>query len=230
MADARLAGLDNPIYIGLRQHIADARQALAETAVPNTVAISAEIDAIQSRLSGLRFEEESRLSGEVPAEATATEQGWWARLKASLASLVTVRRNAADAASRLTFEDKDLLRQGLWMQFESARLAMMRQDEIAWAEALARVDSALDRWFDDTTAEYRTVREGLEALSKHRIAPALPDISGPWAQLQLIRQARAASATPSQTRVETSPQEIPADDAVVDQQSAEDDPAADDSQ
>lgn len=197
-ADAQLAAMNNPMYIGLRQHIAEARQRLADTELPNAVELSARLDAVQDQLQGLGFG--SQDGGPNAAAATAdspsAEQGWWPRLKASLGGLVTVRRSTTDAGSRLTLEDKDLLRQGLWMQVEAARLALMRHDQVAWTDALARAQRVLERWFDGTSPGYQAVREELTALSGVSIEPDLPDISGPWAQLQLIREARGPSPTP----------------------------------
>lgn len=198
-ADAQLAAMDNPMYIGLRQHIADARRRLADTELPNAVELSARLDAVQDQLQGLEFGNQSGApnAGAASADAPPAEQGWWARLKASLGGLVTVRRSTTDAETRLTFEDRDMLRQGLWMQIEAARLALMRHDQAAWTDALARAQGVLERWFDSTSAGYESVREELTALSGVSIEPDLPDISGPWAQLRLIREAQGASPAPS---------------------------------
>ena len=47
-----------------------------------------------------------------------------------LSSLVTVRRRVRLKTSRLlSLDDMDYLRQGLWLQLESARLALMRNDD-----------------------------------------------------------------------------------------------------
>lgn len=197
-ADAQLAAMDNPMYIGLRQHIAEARRRLADTELPNAVELSARLDAVQDQLQGLGFGSEG--GGPNAAAATAdspsAEQGWWARLKASLGGLVTVQRSTTDAESRLTLEDKDMLRQGLWMQVEATRLALMRHDQAAWTDTLARAQGILERWFDSTSPGYQAVREELTVLSGVSIEPDFPDISGPWAQLQLIREARGPSPAP----------------------------------
>ncbi len=199
-ADAQLAAMDNPVYIGLRQHIAEARQTLESTKLPNPVEISARLDHAQGRLAGLTFGGESNAgrqsaSGEDPAQAGG--ESWWQRLKSSLAGLVTVRRSATDAGERLTIEDKDLLRQGLWMQIEGARLALMRNDQASWVDTLTRANEALEKWFDRSSTEYEALHDELEALVELSIKPDLPDISGPWAQLQLIRQAQGIPARPA---------------------------------
>lgn len=210
-ADAQLAAMDNPIYIGLRQHIADARQALSNTELPNSIEISARLDDIQHQLVSLTFGGEAgaaKQSRESETGVDEVEKGWWQRLKESLSSLVTVRRSAADSSERLTLEDKDMLRQGLWMQVEGARLALMRHDQESWQDTLSRADDALSRWFDPSSREFESVRGELSALSGISVSPELPDISGPWAQLQLIRQAGNIPVAPV-----SEPDPAPAEDS-----------------
>ena len=60
------------------------------------------------------------------------DAGWWESFKQTLSSLVTVRRRVPEDRSMLTLEDKDYLRQGLWLQLESARLALMRNDSAVY--------------------------------------------------------------------------------------------------
>lgn len=194
-ADAQLAAMDNPVYLGLRQRITDARQALADTVLPDQVALSASLDSIQQQLAALTFGGEAVA---VPlADSNDAETGWWQRLKASLAGLVTVRRNVDDADSRLTLEDKDLLRQGLWMQIEGARLALMRNDQASWQGTLTRAGDVLNRWFDTSSEAYASIDNQLKELSAISVAPVFPDISAPWAQLQLIRQASPIPVAPA---------------------------------
>jgi len=232
LADARLEGLDNPMHIALRQGIADARQALADTTLPDPVEISARLDSLQARLVGLGFadgQEETAGADTPAADAAAEDPGWWERLKVSLAGLVTVRRDADDTTSRLTFDDKDMLRQGLWMQVEAARLALMRHDQSAWADAFARASRVQQRWFDRSSEAYRAVHEEIEALSGLNIDPELPDISGPWAQLQIIRQVRGAPS-PVEQEPEPAPQGASHEDAdAAAGQPNADETAADDS-
>jgi uncharacterized protein HemX len=72
----------------------------------------------------------------------------------------------------------------------------MRHDQESWQDTLSRADDALGRWFDPSTEEFGSVKDELSALSGLSISPELPDISGPWAQLQLIRQAGSIPVAP----------------------------------
>lgn len=225
-ADAQLAAMDNPMYIGLRQHIARARQALAEAELPNPVELSARLDAVQARLAGLGFSSEAAPRGDDasagdtlsdPQSDPQADPGWWGRLRASLAGLVTVRRSTTGAESRLTLDDKDLLRQGLWLQIEGARLALMRHDQQAWDAALNRAGDVLDQWFDASSSDFQAARDEIAALSQVSVAPELPDISGPWAQLQVIREARRpAASNPAETERDPELQADPGDSPPAD--------------
>jgi uroporphyrin-3 C-methyltransferase len=189
--------MDNPVYVGVRRRIAESRTALTDADLPDQVEISARLDGIQGQIESLQFEAAGdSTEPNVAADAVDANPGWWARLKASLAGLVTVRRAAEGEQSRRTLEDKDLLRQGLWMQVEGARLALMRHDQSAWEDALSRASSALERWFLESAADYQAVSQGFDDLAAIDIDPELPDISGPWSQFELIRNAGSTALPP----------------------------------
>lgn len=193
-ADAHLAAMDNPVYFGLRRQIADALQMLDEVSLPNAVDLSAQLDGLQHQVAALEFAGQGSIAVAEQASESGEEPGWWDRLVASLSGLVTVRRDEADAASRLTLQEKDLLHQGVWMQLESARLALMRHDQQAWTDALQRADASLKQWFEPGGAAFQAIQQGVADLLSVEVAPELPDVAGPWARLQQIQAARSGVA------------------------------------
>ena len=184
LADAQLQALDDPVYLPVRQAVVAAQAALASTERPDQLALAAQLDQAQARIPSLAFP-----AAEAPAavpEAPATEPGVWARLTGALRGLVTVRRNA-DEDGLITLEDKDFVRQGLWLQLESARLALLRSDADAYADSLLRATATLERYFDVGAGPARALAGELEALRAVNPVVSWPDISAPWAQLQRIR-------------------------------------------
>jgi uroporphyrin-3 C-methyltransferase len=185
LADMHLAALDNPMYLGVRQDIAEARRSLAELSLPDYFAISNDLDTIQQSITGLPFPGEE----DVPAEQeTVTEEGWWGRVKSVFSSLVTVRRSTAEENDRISLEDKDYIRQRLWLQLEIAHLSLMRRDQQAFRNSLARVRETLSAWFDQSNDSYQAVTASLDRLSGLEVQVEVPDISPPWATLRLIRE------------------------------------------
>ncbi|GMR14952.1 MAG: hypothetical protein BMS9Abin30_0566 [Gammaproteobacteria bacterium] len=186
-ADIQIEALNDPLFLSVRQRIATSRRALATVPRVDRVQLSAKFTELQSSVPNLPFRGESTAASEpeLPPDA-----GWWERLKQTLSSLVTVRRRVSEEESLLSLEDKDYLRQGLWLQLESARLALMRNDAGAYASSLDRVDSTLKQFFRNGSPAVQTVLNDVAAMKQLEIAPEMPDISAPWTQLRQLRDSR----------------------------------------
>jgi uroporphyrin-3 C-methyltransferase len=195
LADAQLAARGDPAYLGVRQAIAVARQDLAAVDIPDDLAISGELHAIQEAVPGLPFHPSSPAAeGSVPEQ----EAGWWDKLKSSFASLVTVRRSTEEENRRISLQDEDYVRQQLWLQMEVARLALMRRDQAAFRSELGQAQAVLGEWFDPNSREVQSMSTRLSDLLELNVTVALPDISAPWTMLERIRSIRAVPVTPVQ--------------------------------
>ena len=194
-ADVQIEALDDPMFLSVRQRIAAARQALAQVPEIDHVQLTSQITDLQSKVPNLPFRGEATAQ---PEPELADDAGWWQSFKHTLSSLVTVRRRVPDDQSLLSLDDKDYLRQGLWLQFESARLALMRNDSGVYTGSLDRVDSTVEQFFENGSSQVQAVLVGVAALKQVNIAPEMPDISGPWTQLRQLRDSRRLlqSATP----------------------------------
>lgn len=186
-ADVQIEALNDPMYLSVRQRIAEARQAIAMVPVVDRVKLAARITDLQSRINSLPFrgEVEEHMKPEPPEDA-----GWWESFKQTLSSLVTVRRRVPEDQSVLSLEDKDYLRQGLWLQLESARLALMRNDSAVYKSSLERVDATVRQFFKNGSSEAQAVLLETSGLEQVDVAPAMPDISAPWTQLRQLRDSR----------------------------------------
>jgi uroporphyrin-3 C-methyltransferase len=216
LADERLAALEDPLYLPVRQRIASSRRALAAIPVPDTVLLSERISNLQSGIPALPFPGER--SAPKPVDETAADDGVWARFKRTMSGLVTVRRRVDQDARILGLEDRDYVRQGLWLQLESARLAVMRADAASWMLSLQRAGETLSSRFDRQAPQVGRAMAEVEALRQTQIVGERPDISAPWAQLRLLREGRvepddppgAAGRETTETRPGGSKPETPA--------------------
>jgi len=188
LADAHLLALDDPLYLPVHRRIAESRQALQALPMPDIPATSARLTELQNSIPGLRFAGDARPEAAV---ATGEVTGVWQRIKSALAPLVTVRRRV-DEQSMLSLEDRDFLRQGLWLQLETARLALMRSDAATWERSLVLARDTLASRFDAGSAQVRQAREELERLLALELQIATPDISAAFAQLRLLTAGQAA--------------------------------------
>jgi uroporphyrin-3 C-methyltransferase len=184
LADSHLAAMDNPAYLVVRQEISAARRKLASVDAPDPVDVASRIDTLQEAIPGLPFRGGEALDS---GAAEADGSSWWERLKSTLAGLVTIRRSTAEENLELSLEDKDFVRQRLWMQLEAAHLALLRRDEDAFRDALTRARKTVATWFEPGSGAVQSFDGGLAELAGTSLRADLPDISGPWSTLRLLR-------------------------------------------
>lgn len=187
IADMHLAAMDNPMYLGVRQDIATARGELAAVNMPDYLGIISQLEAIHEITALLP------LRGSVPVSQESeleVETGWWKKVKSVFSNLVTIRRSTVGANERITLEDKDYIRQRLWLQLEIARLSLMRREQGAFKHSLEQVRETLSTWFDSGDGAYQSAIRGIDELLALEIEVDVPDISAPWATLRLVREGR----------------------------------------
>ena len=190
VADMHLAALDNPMYLGVRQDIAAARRELASVKIPDYMEITSHLDSIQEEIASLPFR------GATPV-TTDSEQaagdGWWEKVKGVFSGLVTVRRSTEEENKRISLQDKDFIRQRVWLQLEIAHLSLMRRDQEAFRTSLKRVQESLSTWFDADDNSYQTVKQGIDDLMAIEVKVDVPDITAPWSTLRLLRATQIRS-------------------------------------
>ena len=186
-ADVQIEALNDPMFLSVRQRIATSRQALAIVPRIDRVELSTQLTALQSKVPDLPFrgEAEAQPEPELPDDA-----GWWESFKQTMSSLVTVRRRVPEDQSLLSLDDKDYLRQGLWLQLESARLALMRNDTSVYSGSLDRVNDTVEQFFHNGSSSVQALLLEVAALKQVNLAPEMPDISAPWTQLRQLRDSR----------------------------------------
>ncbi len=186
-AEVQIEALNDPMFLSVRQRIASSRQALAMVPRIDRVELSTQLAALQSKIPDLPFRGEAETQ---PEPVLPDDAGWWESFKQTMSSLVTVRRRVPEDQSLLSLDDKDYLRQGLWLQFESARLALMRNDTSVYSGSLDRVNDTVEQFFQNGSSGVQALLLEVAALKQVNIAPEMPDISAPWTQLRQLRDSR----------------------------------------
>ncbi len=162
VADMHLDALDNPIYLGVRQDIAAARRALAAVDVPDYLKIAGQLDSMQQQIASLPFQGQDPVA---KATLEAQGEGWWEKVKGVFSNLVTVRRSTEKENERISLQDKDYIRQRVWLQLEIAHLSLMQRDQQAFRTSLQRIQESLSTWFDQQDATYKGIEQTIKSLS-----------------------------------------------------------------
>ena len=192
-----LAALDNPMYLGVRQDIAAARRDLMLVNIPDYTEITSHLDSFQEEVASLPFSEEDPV---IKSTAVAIGEGWWEKVKGVFSNLVTVRRSTDEENKRISLQDKDYIRQRVWLQLEIAHLSLMQRDQAAFRTSLKRVQESLTTWFDTGDSAYQTVRQSVDDLMALEVQVNVPDITAPWSTLRLLRASQVRPTPVPQPR------------------------------
>jgi uroporphyrin-3 C-methyltransferase len=159
--------------------------------MPDYMEITSQLDSLQQEIASLP------LRGAAPA-TTGSEQaagdGWWEKVKGVFSNLVTVRRSTDEENKRISLQDKDFIRQRVWLQLEIAHLSLMRRDQEAFRASLKRVQESLSTWFDSGDSAFQAVKQGIDDLMAIEVKVDVPDITAPWSTLRLLRANQIRSA------------------------------------
>lgn len=197
LADRRLASLDDPRFFAVREAIADEKMALGDVDTVDRTAIALRLSTLIRRADGLPLrggvvDPEAPALGIDPVRDASEDTGFWARaglaLREALSGVFVVRRTDTPIEPLMAPEHQALVRGVLMLRLESARRALLTEDQNAYEEALRSAASWLeaqfasgDRSVDNAVAELRSLRQ-------EQLVPPSPDISGSLTRLRDVLQ------------------------------------------
>ncbi len=201
-ADARLRELADPQLLPVREQLARELNALREVPEVDFEGLSLRLsDWLQQvdnlPVAGSRYEPPKPDSTAFDTTRTAAD---WRELPqviwSSLRELFRIRRHDKPVGPLLPPERIWFLKENLRLQLAAARLALLREDRVAYQQALTTAASWLTAWFDSEDQRVVAMAAGLKELAAVDIRPDLPDISAALHRLQQLRQQQEALATP----------------------------------
>jgi uncharacterized protein HemX len=148
--------------------------------VTDMVLVLAQIEKLELSLPEWRLKQHAE---PVDAEADVPPSGIWNRLKASLGSLVTVRKQNQPM---LTLEEIDWLRERMRGYFQAARLAALHGDQGLYDKALKQLMQLQAEHFEMDDEQNSEARMGLQQLSAVTLRPDPPESTRALRELRLL--------------------------------------------
>lgn len=187
-ADSRLQRLDKPQFIGLRKAIVKDIERLQALPAVDVVGYSLRLDSLANMVDELPLV----IGGELPAERAATksrgEEQPWTKLSREIwldmKQLVRIQNMENPDAPLLAPSQAYFLRENLRLRFLSARIALLRHDEVTYKADLKAADAWLRRYFDIKAKPTQVALGLLKQLAGGPVSIEMPDIS---ASLNAVR-------------------------------------------
>ena len=194
MADERVTQLSDPALTAVRRAISDEFTALEVMKKPDlegaTLTLASLARVVESLpLAGIATSDDA--VAEDDTEQSGVDRAWDS-VKDAMSGLVKV--TAPDEA-KLTLASPDaeyFLRNNLALQLQSARLALLRGEQVIFEQTLDDTSALLNSYFDTSSAQVASALLTISEIRSSVFTASTPDISE---SLRLLRQYRTLSET-----------------------------------
>ncbi len=191
MADDRLAQMANPALIAVRRTIANELAALEIMSKPDVEGITLTLASLARIVDSLPLKSDA---GDSTSDADAVDAELsgparaWASIKGAFSGIVKVSTPDEMNAILISPNAERLIRSNLALQLQSARLALLRNEQAIFDQSLDDADAWLAQYFDTGSAPVVSARQTIAEIGEGVFAVTAPDISE---SLRLIRQFKA---------------------------------------
>lgn len=205
LADEKIQQLANPALTDVRRALAGELRALSSINSPDIEGIALTLSSLATVVDSLPLDNDidTRDKPDTPVDA---ELSGMARVLASIrktaADVVSVRRSDVAVRPLIAPEAQYFLRANLALQFQAARIALLRGQQTLFDQSLDDAASWLNRYYDTSSAPVQSVLQTMSEVRQNVMPVSLPDIS---ASLRLLREYRLRSAAGAQAPAEEEP-------------------------
>jgi uncharacterized protein HemX len=187
VADARLRRAEIPEVLVVRDEIAKAVVTLRGLEHPDIPGHALKLSALIGAVPTLPTSRPQQGAANPAPEPATESNNPWVQIWSSITRMIVVRRADQMLPSLLSPEQLTLLRLNLQLRLESARAALMRNDQTNFVAAVREARDGFKTYFDTSAPQVIAAVADLEELERVDISFATPDISAPLQALRNVR-------------------------------------------
>jgi len=199
-ADERIRQMADPALGGVRRALTEELQALQSMEVFDLEGTTHALSSLAERVDALPLNETvavpERASAPVDPELSGFSRAV-ASMKRAFGDIVSVRRTGEELTPMLSPDAAYFLRANLALQFQAARLALLKGQQAVFERSLSDAAEWLREYYDTDSRAVAGVLETIAELADSAVDVTPPDISG---SLRLLRQHRTLKDAASPER------------------------------
>jgi uncharacterized protein HemX len=199
-ADARLARMDRPQYVGLRRALGRDIEKLRAVPVVDVTGIALKLDQVATSIDALPLLSDpaakpARVAPPPPSPPTRPESAWdkvRALLGDEFGDLVRIREIETPDSLLLSGVQQQLVRTQFRLRLLDARQALLARNERVFRADLAEAQSLLTRYFDIKSANGGAMLLQLKQLAQSTLSVDVPTLDESLAAIRATHPAAAA--------------------------------------
>jgi uroporphyrin-3 C-methyltransferase len=183
-ADKRLAILNNPAFIPIRQTLTNDIRTLQAAPKIDTAGTISQIAALSQQIENISItpkmltKQKEKTSPKIKIK---TQQSLWQRFwqvtGQKLKDIIIIRHLEQPIEPLPTLEQQVYLKQNIEFMLEQAEWAVLHRDSQIYNSALKRAEQMIHVYLAHNLSELNNVSQTLQKLQKININPPMPDIS-----------------------------------------------------
>jgi uroporphyrin-3 C-methyltransferase len=197
-ADELMQQLDDGAAFSVREVLARELGTLRALPEVDVQGLYTRLAALAARIDGFRVQSDATADFSVDAAATnpPAEDSWYTGISAALDRYFVVSRQDGPVQPLLGNEQQFLIRRGIQLQLEQARLALLRGQTQIWQTALSEAEAGSARWLaDEGNSNLAQLLAELRELQATAIITDIPALDNTLRVLQQVLQS-ATGTTP----------------------------------
>ena len=188
-ADTKLQGFDSTKAVQLRKSINQDIQRLQNLPLADITSISLKLGSLSQRVDQLALVSDRHPNSAQNKVAHDLSNNPWRKLTQEIwqdiKSMVRIERIAHPELPLLTPEQTFFLRENIKLHLLTARIALLRHDEVTYKSDLLAAQSAISLHFDVRESLTQNTLDEIKGLTNNHISTELPDIEQ---SLRLLNQ------------------------------------------
>jgi uroporphyrin-3 C-methyltransferase len=195
LADEKLRDLGDPSLTRVRALLADEMTSVKAMPRPDSEGIVLALASLEKNLGKLPLAKQAPQGFSADSPANAENSGLqraWRAIVDALMSVIRVRRTDEPAIPLVTGQEESMLRRSLDVDLQIARLAVIRNEEKVYRNALDAVAERIRLYFDVQSSEVSAALDTINHLAAAELPGDPPDISGSLALLLRLSNGAAA--------------------------------------
>jgi uroporphyrin-III C-methyltransferase len=189
-ADALLRQANDSSALGVRELLAQELASLRALPEVDVQGLYLQVGALAARIEDFTVQSAATAFRIEQPAAAAPAASWYAGLSDTLARYFVVTRAETAVQPLLSAEQQYLLRRGIQLRLEQARLALLRGQPEIWRSALGEALSEVPRWLaEDESGSRARLQQELQQLRETPIELLIPPLDATLRALQQLQQA-----------------------------------------
>jgi uroporphyrin-3 C-methyltransferase len=190
LADEKIRQLADPALTDIRRALADEIRALDAIETPDVEGIALTLSSLASAAEELPLNNELQVpdaeSNEIDEDLSGMDR-MLASIRKTASDVVSVRRSDETVKPLLAPDAQYFLRTNLALQFQAARIALLRGNQALFDQSLDDASRWIHLYFDSSDAAVQSTMQAVNDARQNVLPASLPDISG---SLRLLRDYR----------------------------------------